>query len=345
MSATPFTPVGPDGGPLDPTKAVRYVEGMVLGVDDFQQEHAYLSGLANEALRLGAGVGTIEGLKVSAPKVPSTGAGVPDRFKVHVGKGTAIDGRGRLIRVPEEQCADLGAWVTAQVPNTIMAKLPPPNTQLTGTVPVYVTVSYNQVATDAVPVPGEPCRTDDQLMTASRWTDDFQLNLALDPPPPSRLREALWQYFVWTKYAVVLDGSPAPAAADRNKLLDGAGTLLAACRDKAPADRFLPQTLPPTLPVGVAPAKINVTDFELQMAWLDAANAALVSEVLPEWLKAAPADGVGLLLAEVSLPVKRAGTAATDAWVLDISVASLVTSSRNRPVALAGPTLRLGPRG
>ena len=346
MSATPFTPVGADGGPLDPTKAVRYVEGMVLGVGDFQQEHAYLAGLANEALRLGAGVGTLIGLKVTTNKVAAAGAGTTDRYEVHVTKGAAIDGQGRLIRVPEEQCADIGAWVAAQVPSTITAKLPPPNTQLTGTVPVYVTVSFAQVATDSVPVPGEPCRTDDQLTAASRWRDDFQLNLALDPPPPSRLRQALWQYFVWTRYAVTLGATPSPTGAARNTLLDGAATLLADFRKLTTAAEFLPPKLPTPLPAGVVLAQLNEDDFELQMAWLDAANAALVTDVLPEWLKTAPADGDALLRAEMSIVVKRVGAAATDPWALDTSAATAPpASSRNRPVALAGPTLRVGPRG
>ena len=293
MSATTFTPVGPDGGPLDPTKAVRFVEGMVLGVDDFQQEHAYLAGLANEALRLGAGVGTLTGLKVTTSKV-AAGAGAPERYEVHVTKGAALDAQGRLIRVPEEQCAELRAWVAAQLPSTITAKLPPPNNQLTGTVSAYVTASYAQAATDSVPVPGEPCRTDAQLMTASRWTDDFQLNLALDPPP-LRLRQAMSQYFLWTRYAVALVPGPgsSPTGAARTAVLDSAATLLAECRKKAAADQFLPTALPPGLPAGVVPAQFLATDFELQLAWLDAANVALVTDVLPEWLKDLPADGGG----------------------------------------------------
>ena len=355
MSATPFTPVGADGGPLDLTKAVRYVEGMVLGVGDFQQEHAYLAGLANEALRLGAGVGTLMGLKVSANKV-AAGAGTPDRFEVHVTKGTAIDGRGRLIRVPEEQCADIGAWVLArqadeQKDDTLTPKLggrvvlPAPGA-LAGTLSVAVTVAFALTPTDSVPVPGEPCRTDDRLMAASRWRDDFQLDFALDPPPPSRLRQALWQYSAWTKYAVALGNTPSPAGAARDALLDGATTLLAAFRKLATAAEFLPATLPNPLPVGVVPAQLNKDDFELQMAWLDAANVALVTDALPEWLKDLSADGGGLLLAEMTLTVKRAGAAATDLWALDAGgPAAPPVSSRNRPVALGGPTLRVGPHG
>ena len=342
MSAPLFTVVGPDGSPMDLTKAVRYVEGMVLGVDDFQQEHAYLTGLANEALRLGAGVGTLSGLKVSVIKVPAPNASAIDRFEVHVTKGVAIDGRGRIIRVLEEQCADIGTWVTAQSAS-LTTKIGAAATF--GTPMVFVTVSYAQTATDSVPVPGEPCRSDDQLMTPSRWTDDYQLNLALDSPPPSRLRQALWQYFLWTKYAATLGAFTTPSGAARDALLDGAATMLVECRKKATTDQFLPLTLPSGLPAGVVPAQLNAADFELQMAWLDAANAALVSDVLPEWLKTAPAESDALLLAELPIRVQRASTS-TVLWTLDTSAATApAASSRSRPVAIAGPTLRVWPRG
>lgn len=335
MSAPLFTPVGADGGPLDPTKAVRYVEGMVLGVDDFQQEHAYLTGLANEALRLGAGAGTLVGLKVTTTKVAAAGAGTIDRFEVHVGAGTALDGRGRLIRVPEEQCADLGAWVTAQSAK-ITDKVGAAATA--GTLPVVVTVSYARTPTDSVPVPGEPCRTDDQLMAASRWRDDFQLNLALDPPQPSRLREALRQFLVWTEYAFTFGPAIAPDA------VGAAVASLLACR--AAAGAVPARLFQATRPAPVAAVAIDKDDLDLQMQCLDAANVVLVTELLPDWLAATPADTPDtLLLAETAVAVKRAGVAATDTWALDTSGALPAPSSRARPVALAGPTLRVGPRG
>jgi hypothetical protein len=337
-----FTPVGADGAPLDPTKSVRFVEGMVLGVDDFQQEHAYLAGRANEALRWGTGPGTLYGLKVTVPKIAATGPGTVDRFEVRVGAGKAIDGRGRLIGVPEEQCADLATWIAGQPGTALNPKVSIPNAadQLAGLVTVVVTVSYTRTPTDAVPVPGEPCRTDDQLTVASRWRDDFQLNLALDPPQPSRLREAMRQFLVWSEYAFTFADPTAANAVDLTL------ASLQACR--APANATPPRLLEATRPGAVAPIAIAPTDLETQMACLDAASVVLVTELLPDWLTTEsptmPAETPDtLLLAEIQAPVKRASTAATDPWVLDTN-GTLTVSSRGRPVALAGPTLRVGPR-
>jgi hypothetical protein len=342
MSAPAFTPVGADGGPLDPTKSVRYVEGMVLGAGDFQQEHAYLAALGNEALRLGAGPGTLLGLKVSIVKVAGGGPGGTDKFEVHVGRGTAIDDRGRLVRVPEEQCADLAAWIAAQPSDAINGNVTPAGGGLSGTLTLWVNVSYVSTATDAVPVPGDPCRSDSQLTEASRWLDDYRLDLILTAPVPSRLKRALAQYLVWTKYALLLGAVPTPGTpADLNKLLDTAAQLLRDSQGKATPDRFLP----PTLPGGLTAVTVNQNDFELQLQCLDATNAVLVAELLPTWLAAPPAPTAGaptgLLLAELAVAVKRPAT--NVAWALD-PAGAMTASSRARPVALAGPTLRVGPR-
>jgi hypothetical protein len=341
MSAPVFTPVGADGGPLDPTKSVRYVEGMVLGAGDFQQEHAYLAALGNEALRLGAGPGTLLGLKVSIAKVAGGGPGGTDQFEVHVARGVAIDDSGRFVRVPEEQCADLGAWIASQPAAAINTNVVAAAGGLSGTLTMWVNISYVTTATDAVPVPGDPCRTDSQLTEASRWLDDYRLDLVLTAPVPSRLKRALAQYLVWTKYALVPGAVATPGTpADLNKLLDSAAQLLRDCQSKATPDRFLPLTLP----AGLTAVTVNKDDFELQLQCLDAANAVLVAELLPTWLTAvaAPTGTLpGLLLAELAVAVKR--TATTAPWALDLA-GTMTTSSRARPVALAGPTLRAGPR-
>jgi hypothetical protein len=333
MSA--FTPVGADGGPLDATKSVRYVEGMVLGVDDFQQEHVYLSGLANDGLRFGAGVGTLVGLKVTTAKVS---VGASDKFEVHVRAGMAIDGHGRIVRVPEEQCADLGAWVAAHA-NDIAAKLP---AGIQGTLTIYVTVTSTQTATDSVPVPGEPCRSDDRLMAASRWRDDYLLNLSVEPVASSLLREAFRQYLMWTTYAFTFgEAAPIPSTAWDTKA-DSAAALLTAC---AAAEKTAEtgRLLPVKLPGGATAVTMNKADVELESRCLDAASATLVSELLPNWLGTELADPpVSLLLAELKVAVKRAAT--TDPWTLDTAGAAPPTSSRARPVALGGPTLRIGPR-
>ena len=55
-----FTPdAGLTGPPPDPTKHVNYTLGMILGVDEFTQEFAYLSERDRWAVRDLAGYGTL----------------------------------------------------------------------------------------------------------------------------------------------------------------------------------------------------------------------------------------------------------------------------------------------
>ena len=88
----------------DPAKRVNYVEGMLLGADDFVQDQAHhrarLHGLAREAI----GYGTLSGLGLS------TRAG--DRGpEVSVTPGVGLTPRGELVRLCEAQCASLNDWL------------------------------------------------------------------------------------------------------------------------------------------------------------------------------------------------------------------------------------------
>src|SRR5678816_2094559 len=99
-----FTPAPLPSLPPDPTKHVNYTLGMVLGVDDLNQEFAYLSGRDQWMVRDLLGYGTVWGLAVG---VDLNAAG---NQEVRVSAGVAADPRGRLIRVTPAQCADLQHW-------------------------------------------------------------------------------------------------------------------------------------------------------------------------------------------------------------------------------------------
>ena len=90
----------------DPAKRVNYTLGMVLGVDDFTQEFAYLSGRDQWTARDVLGYGTVSGLRVTIESEEG-------RPQVLVTPGAAINPRGRLIRVSPSQCADLRLWLSA----------------------------------------------------------------------------------------------------------------------------------------------------------------------------------------------------------------------------------------
>ena len=89
----------------DPTQHVNYAKGMVLGVDDFTQEFAYLSGRTQWLARETVGYGTTNGLRVW---VEESGADGP---RLHVGAGTALVPSGRLVCVTADQCATLNKWL------------------------------------------------------------------------------------------------------------------------------------------------------------------------------------------------------------------------------------------
>src|SRR5260370_41137153 len=85
-----------DVAPPDPSKHVNYTLGMLLGVDDFNQEFAYLAGRDQWMARDLDGYGTLCGLKVS---LDSTAKGP----RLSVSCGPAVTPRGQWIRLPPAQ--------------------------------------------------------------------------------------------------------------------------------------------------------------------------------------------------------------------------------------------------
>ena len=77
----------------DPAKHVNYNVGMVLGVEDFTQEFAYLSGRDQWMARDLIGYGTVRGLKV---RIEPSEKGP----RVAVEPGVAVNPRGQMICVP-----------------------------------------------------------------------------------------------------------------------------------------------------------------------------------------------------------------------------------------------------
>jgi hypothetical protein len=158
--------------PLDPTKHVNYELGMVLGVDDFTQEFAYLSERDRWLARDVLGHGTVWGLAVT------TGQGTKGP-EVRVSPGVAVSPRGQLLRVTPAQCASINDWLAARTQAvTDHLSGSPPGTRLE----VYVVLGYEYREADPVPIPGEPCRSESDAMKASRIADCFKLELSFDPP-------------------------------------------------------------------------------------------------------------------------------------------------------------------
>jgi hypothetical protein len=191
-TTSPFTPVLATTPP-DPTKHVAYTLGMVLGKDDFDQEFAYLSARDHWVARDLLGYGTVRGLRVHV-ELDQTGAG--NGPEVIVDAGIALTPDGHVVRVRQNQCAYLNAWLSAP-PAGVTLPTPAAVTGLTGTyVTLYVMLSYAATLTDMVPIPGEPCRSEDDASAPSRVADDFLIELGT--APPSQVEEdAMQDLFTW----------------------------------------------------------------------------------------------------------------------------------------------------
>ncbi|RKH58489.1 hypothetical protein [Corallococcus llansteffanensis] len=243
----------------DPTKHVNYVLGMVLGVDDFIQDFAYLAERDRWQARDLLGYGTAWGLAVTT----GLGARGPE---VRVSPGTALSPRGQLLRVTPAQCASLNDWLKAQgtaiTPNEDEA------------VRVWVVLSYRECLTDPVPVPGEPCRSEDDAMAPSRVTDDFKLELRLTPPQEPTEEQAVRDLVRWLRTHVVPVGDDTPAG-DVTSEADFLTALRAAVVPPSPMgpetdwldDAAAPMKVPATQVEGHLRAALRVWVTELRALW------------------------------------------------------------------------------
>jgi hypothetical protein len=196
--------------PPDPHKHVNYAVGMVLGVDDFTQEFTYLSALNQWLARDLIGYGTVSGLQVSLSGTnPVSPTSTP---QINVSAGVAITPQGQIVRITQDQCAKINDWLAQHQSNL--------NTMFSGTttgkLTTYVVLCYNNQPTDDVPIPGEPCRDEKDIMRPSRLSDDFGLDLRLiNPnvtppitPPNQRTEEAIRAFVVLLKQVQVVNNAP-----------------------------------------------------------------------------------------------------------------------------------------
>ena len=157
------------GAALDPSQRVNFSFGMVLGVDDFRQEHTYLAARDERALRETMGYGVLSGLAVSAGAAPIAA----DGDQVRVAPGLALLPDGHLVGIATEQCANLSAWRAAEIAKDGTAASRPT---------VYVMLRYAEVSGTPVPIPGEPCRDESALTADARISDSFSLDFSWAAP-------------------------------------------------------------------------------------------------------------------------------------------------------------------
>lgn len=177
QSSTSESPV------LDPRKRVRYVHGLVLGVDEMQQEqYAWLEKqrLHHRALH---GYGTVLGLDLGFERDSE------NRPIVRVSPGIAVGPHGRDICVDREQCGDLDRWLRAHWeggggadPSEQRRAIEEALAGSPGTLEAWLVLCHRECATDFVPIPGGPCRTPEDSSEASRITESFAIDVVVSQP-------------------------------------------------------------------------------------------------------------------------------------------------------------------
>jgi len=288
-----MTPADPN-----PAKHVNFNVGMVLGVDDFTQEFAYLSGRDQWLARDLIGYGTVRGLNVRMEVDAIKGP------RVVVEAGVALSPRGQLICVPAAQCAYLKDWVADHAEQITPQVSSPPNSDLQ----LYVVLCYRNCPTDDVPIAGEPCRSEDKLMAPSRLSDDFVLELRLQKPN-QREEDAVRDFIAWLEQVQVSQADPSTPLED----------FLQAIRDAAAEWLTSPLSSPLSSPpgdfmFGSPPGSlvINVADAS---EYFRAAFRIWVTELRPRWISRwhgcaathiegdAAADEDCVLLAQLDVPL------------------------------------------
>jgi hypothetical protein len=170
---------------LDPWKRVNYSFGLLLGVDEFQQEQEFLKERRRMHNRMLHGYGTAWGLRVELRPDPARGP------QAQVSPGVAVNPQGQEICVPRTMCAELDKWLDSHKAELekVQSAAPP------FTLSLGVVLCYRECKTDDVPVAGEPCRTASDVMAASRIAESFELRLCLgrgqaiaSPPAESLLQ-------------------------------------------------------------------------------------------------------------------------------------------------------------
>jgi hypothetical protein len=264
---------------LDPSKRVNYTLGMVLGVDDFDQESLYARAQNWWLTRELSGYGTIWGLRVTV----NADASGP-RLRVEPGVAATIC--GRLACVTPAQCADLNEWLAAHQADLLGS--PPIIASPPETLALYVVLCTRDCLTDDVPIPGEPCRTEDRLMAPSRVKDDFRLELRTSPPQQPE-EDAIRDFVAWLTQIPV---DPGPGTAFDAFLAD-----IRAAAQAAIAEFASPPASPPQWPVdlmfGPPPAGLAIPADD-HIRYMRAALGLWVTELRPSLRHALPGcDGAG----------------------------------------------------
>jgi hypothetical protein len=304
----------------DPSKHVNYTLGMMLGVDDFNQEFAYLSGRDQWMARDLVGYGTVCGLRVSLDETTNGP-------RVSVTSGTALSPLGQLICVHPAQCAVLNDWIAANEQAVQDALLSP----VGSSIKLYLVLSYRDCPVDPVPIAGEPCRSADNLMAPSRIVDDFTLELRLMPPVQLE-EDAIRDFVDWMNQIQITD-APGPFIS-LNDFENAIRTALAAS-GQPPDPSVAFQLGSPLVGMHVHPANACTYMHAAFRIWVTEvrplfhATPASASCACGNSAAGAPPPDSCLLLAELDVPLVNIGPGQN--WRVDDKQSVVIDESR-RPI-------------
>ena len=254
---------GAGASPIDDNKRVNYTLGMLLGVDDFLQEQAYHGARRREMARELLGYGTVRGLQVGRGDDGDNGP------VLSVASGIAWLPSGQPVCVPSTQCLTVNDWlqrpeIAQEVNRRLLGQPASPPPLLS----VYVVLGHDESEGDAVPIPGEPCRSESQLTRASRIADGYTLELRFRPP--AQLEEdAVRDLVAWLTSIPAGETSPPMSNESfESQIRDAAQAWIAADSPPNPND-FL---------VGLPPAADRASDHLVR-----AALRLWVTELRPLW--------------------------------------------------------------
>jgi len=334
------------GTPPDPSQHVNYTRGMVLGVDDFTQEFAYLGGRDRWLARDVLGYGTLSGLQVIAEE---DGA---DGWRVRVRAGSALVPSGQLVCVPADQCCVINRWLAKSENAAIVnrqlnpAVSPPlasppvmsPPLVTSGGVELFLVLCYADCQTRPVPIPGEPCRSEDELMAPSRIADDFRLELR-ERAPVQTEEDAIRDFVRWLRANVTVGASPPGPPADEAAWLQ---SLRAAVQSWTAALNASPPVSPPITAQTLGDYLFDISPpIELQApdlcAFLRVALRFWVTELRPMWMarrchRAQFGDSDCVLLANIAFDVVWSGGSPAGTWQIGGSPVAVSVDESLRPV-------------
>ena len=313
---SPFSAVT-TGLTADPHRHVNFIKGMVLGVDDYSQEFAYHSGRDKWIVRDFLGYGTLSGLAVSLEDDGDNGP------RVRVTAGSAAAPSGQLICVGRDQCGSLNPWLARP---EIAEKLRPilGENATNGSLNLFLTLCYVDCAVAEVPIPGEPCRSDENLMAPSRIADDYCIDFCFDPPPMSEAT-AIATLTAFTETPSFLPTNPSSPTDYARAVHMAEVQLLAAFGLTDPAAEPPPADLGPILVHSTMRARFG---FAVKRFWVTRIRPFVSAQRC--FSEAVPANDC-VLLGRLTVPVVRPGAD----WVVASPPAKLELDESDRPLLIS----------